>query len=176
MDPPTSSPKLKLREGLYFLSIFNSFVSGFKYRAEQIAKIVFLKNSSRIQVSFFFHSGSYSKHHKIALILFETLKVSSIHIGRDRHTVLIFPFPVVNGLQYERHSPVPKGWTSSTPVYSKTREIAKKTKQDPATKHLVSITGSGWISCFLILIKSFQKILYVSRSERNKGSIFTWQW
>lgn len=165
-----------LREGLYFLSIFNSFVSGFKYSAEQIAKIVFLKNSSRIQV-FFFHSGSYSKHHKIALILFETSKVSSIHIGRNRHTVLIFLFPVVNGLQYERHSPVPKGWTSSTPVYSKTRETEKKkkkTKQDPATKHLVSITGSGWISCFLILIKSFQKNLYVSRSERNKGSIFTW--
>ena len=47
--------------------------------------------------------------------------------------------------------------------------------QDPATKHLVSINSSGWISCFLILIKSFPKNLYVSRSERNKGSIFTWQ-
>lgn len=148
-------------------------MTGYQYRAEEIAEIIFLKNSSGTQIIFSLQQQFQESLNNI--YSFETSKVSSIHIGRSSPGSPSFPFSSHESAPVWEELSAAKGlWCFFTPVYSKTREIYF-TKQDPATKHLVSINSSGWISCFLILIKSFQKKLYVSRSERNKGRIFTWQ-
>lgn len=118
MDTPSSFPKLMIREGICVFSIFNSLISGYKYRTEQIAKIIFSKEFIG-NSNYFFHSSSYSKKHKTTFILLKPPRSAASILVRIVHAALIFLFLQMKVLQCERSSLMPKDGASSLPSIAK---------------------------------------------------------
>jgi hypothetical protein len=96
----------------------------------------FFKKRINQEFNFFFHCSSYSKNHKTGFTLLKHSKVSSIHLGKNGTYSSSFPSsPKVKGPQCEGYSFGAKELCLLTPVYSRTREIAKKKEEEARSSY-----------------------------------------